>query len=192
MKVVAFISGAGTTVAHLIQNQDKAPWRISGIIADRQQSEELKLLASRMKINNSIFEAKDFAAPEKFNQAVFEKVRSLRPDVILLLGYLRKVGGDVVAEYKGRIFNTHPSLLPKYGGKGMFGMRVHEAVIAAGESESGVTIHEVNENYDEGKVRLQKRLTILGGWTAKDLETAVKKLEKATLVEFLNRLSERR
>ena len=81
-------------------------------------------------------------------------------DVLVLAGYLKLVPKEWIAAYPGKVFNLHPALLPKFGGKGMYGMHVHRAVAAAGETETGITIHEVNEHYDEGKIIFQARTPV--------------------------------
>ena len=96
---------------------------------------------------------------------------------IVLAGYLKLIPAELVRAYPQRILNIHPALLPKYGGKGMYGARVHQAVIVAGERESGISIHYVNERYDEGELITQQRLEILPGWTATDLQQAIHALE---------------
>ena len=86
---------------------------------------------------------------------VLKEMQSRRIDFIILAGFLWLIPNDILAAYPGRIINIHPALLPKFGGKGMYGMRVHQAVIAAGEPKSGITIHFVNERYDEGEIIFQ-------------------------------------
>lgn len=99
------------------------------------------------------------------------------PDLIVLAGFLWKIPSFIVENYPNKIINIHPSLLPKYGGKGMYGHHVHEAVIANKEKESGFTIHLVNEEYDEGTVLLQKSLKVTAKDTAETLAANVLKLE---------------
>ena len=98
---------------------------------------------------------------------------------------------EVVRRYEGRILNIHPALLPKYGGKGMYGIHVHEAVIAAGEKESGCSIHFVNERYDEGAVLLQKKCPVLPDDTPESLAERVLDLEHTAYPEALKMLVER-
>lgn len=100
-------------------------------------------------------------------------------DWIVLAGFLWLVPDDILRAYDGRILNIHPALLPKYGGKGMYGMRVHEAVVAAGDTESGITIHLVNEHYDEGQVVFQARCPVLPNDTAEDVAQKIHALEYA-------------
>lgn len=109
-------------------------------------------------------------------------------DWICLAGYLRLLPGDVLNAFPHRILNIHPALLPKFGGKGMYGMHVHEAVIAAGETESGCTVHYVTEHYDEGEIILQKRYALHPGETPESLAAAVLKLEHEAYVEALQKV----
>lgn len=102
-----------------------------------------------------------------------------RADLVVLAGYLKLIPAEVVAAFPERIINIHPSLLPKYGGKGMYGGKVHEAVMKNGDSFSGITIHFVNERYDDGAIILQKKVPIQAGWKQEDLEAAIHHLEHA-------------
>ncbi|MDX2062960.1 MAG: phosphoribosylglycinamide formyltransferase [Bacteroidia bacterium] len=93
--------------------------------------------------------------------ALVAQLAALGTDLVVLAGYLKRIPPEVVAAYTGRILNIHPSLLPHYGGKGMYGRRVHEAVLAAGEAETGLTIHLVDEQYDTGSILRQVRVPVL-------------------------------
>jgi phosphoribosylglycinamide formyltransferase-1 len=97
--------------------------------------------------------------------------------LIVLAGYLKRVPEAVVARYPGRILNLHPALLPKFGGKGMYGMNVHKAVISSGEKQSGITIHYVNERYDEGEILFQAAADIPEGTSPEQLQRMVQALE---------------
>lgn len=108
---------------------------------------------------------------------VLHELQGLRVDLIVLAGFLRLIPAAMVQAFPGRIVNIHPALLPKYGGKGMYGQRVHEAVIAAGERESGITIHLVNEHYDEGVHLFQVRCPVLPEDTPKTLAQRIHTLE---------------
>lgn len=111
--------------------------------------------------------------------AVQEDLVSLRVDLIVLAGFLRLVPAAMVRAYADRIVNIHPALLPKFGGKGMYGAHVHKAVLAAGEKESGITIHYVNERYDEGRHIAQFRCPVLPDDTPETLAARVHTLEHA-------------
>lgn len=115
-------------------------------------------------------------------------LQSYQIDFIALAGYLKKIPDELIRAFPRRIVNIHPALLPKFGGKGMYGMNVHEAVIAAAEPESGMTIHLVNEVYDEGEILFQDKVAVQPGWTATDLQKAVLTLEHKHYPAVLERL----
>lgn len=106
-------------------------------------------------------------------------------DVLCLAGYLRLVPTEVLQTFPDRVLNIHPALLPKFGGKGMYGIRVHQAVLEAGESESGCTVHLVNERYDEGRTLIQRRVPVLPGDTAESLAARVLEQEHVAYAEAI-------
>ena len=106
-----------------------------------------------------------------------KKLQSIGVDVLILAGFLLKLPTIMVDSYPNRIINIHPSLLPKYGGKGMYGRNIHRAVIENNETESGISIHFVNQNYDEGKIILQERCTVSNNETIETLTKKIHKLE---------------
>ena len=109
-------------------------------------------------------------------------------DVVCLAGYLRLLPNQVLEQFPGKVLNVHPALLPKFGGKGMYGIKVHEAVLAAGETESGATIHLVDERYDEGQVLVQRRCPVLPDDTPETLAARVLKEEHLAYVQALRKL----
>ncbi len=109
-------------------------------------------------------------------------------DLVLLAGYMRLLGHATLAQYEGRVLNSHPALLPKFGGKGMYGSRVHQAVLDAGEQVTGITIHQVDEQYDHGAPVAQCEVPILPGDTLETLEERVKERERRFWVETLQRI----
>jgi phosphoribosylglycinamide formyltransferase-1 len=111
---------------------------------------------------------------------------SMNVDSILLAGYLRKIPVDFIQHFPKRIINIHPSLLPKFGGKGMYGMKVHEAVKNENENETGITIHWINENFDEGGIIAQFHVSLSNQDTAESIAAKVQKLEHAFLPTVLN------
>ncbi len=117
--------------------------------------------------------------------ALLQALQNAKADWVLLLGYMKKLGPRTLNAYGGRILNTHPALLPKFGGKGFFGRKVHEAVLAAGESESGATVHLVDTDYDTGPILSQIRVPVLTSDTVEDLEERVKQAEHKLLIECL-------
>ena len=127
------------------------------------------------------------------NQDIDEKITKLflelECDYIFLSGYMKKIGLDILNAFPNKIINTHPAILPSiYGGKGMYGKFVHEAVIKNGEKKSGVTIHYVNEVYDEGEKILVKELQIAQDETVDSLDSRIKELEKEAIVEAFEKL----
>jgi len=108
---------------------------------------------------------------------------------IVLAGYMKKVPGEIVAAFRGRILNIHPALLPKFGGEGMYGMRVHEAVIAAGEKESGATVHRVEEEYDRGPIVAQRLVPVYPGDTPESLAARVLRIEHELYPEAIGMIA---
>lgn len=125
---------------------------------------------------------------EGLGAAILTALRRHGVEVVCLAGYMKKLGAEVLAAYEGRVLNIHPSLLPKFGGQGLYGMRVHEAVLAAGERESGATIHLVDEEYDRGRVLAQEKVAVQAGDTPETLQKRVLAVEHrlypATLVRI--------
>lgn len=106
-------------------------------------------------------------------------------DLVVLAGFLRKIPSTVIHHFPNSILNIHPALLPKYGGKGMYGMHVHQAVIANKEEKSGITIHRVNEHYDEGAIIAQKETPVGANMSAEELQAAVQQLEQKWYPEII-------
>jgi phosphoribosylglycinamide formyltransferase 1 len=118
-----------------------------------------------------------FKSSGEFSSAMLHALQDRQIDLILLAGYLRKVPDEVVAAFPEKIVNIHPALLPQFGGVGMYGMRVHEAVLQSGETRSGATVHFVNEEYDKGRIILQKHVPVLKGDTPETLARRVLECE---------------
>ena len=125
---------------------------------------------------------------QNIDQLILSKLLEFECDYIFLSGYMKKIDDCIIQNFPHKIFNAHPALLPKFGGAGMYGKYVHEAVINAGETTSGVTIHEVNEEYDEGKIIVQKSLLLDENETAQSLEQRIKELEKIAIVEAFQKI----
>ena len=128
--------------------------------------------------------------PEALDAAIARALADHGVDLVLLAGYMRKVGPITMARFPQRILNIHPALLPKFGGEGMYGRRVHEAVLAAGERTTGVTIHLIDEEYDRGPVVAQKEVPVLPGDTVETLAERVLEEEHKLYVETLVRVAE--
>ena len=126
---------------------------------------------------------------DELDRAILSALVDQKVDLVLLMGYLRLLGPRILEAFEGRILNTHPALLPKHGGKGMFGSKVHEAVLAAGETETGVTIHLANAPYDEGAVVAQRRVAVEPGDTVDTLAARVLAVEHDFVVETLSEIA---
>lgn len=156
-RLLLLASGGGSNaeqlIAHFAARPDVA--RVVGLLSNNPVAGAL-VRATRAGVPTAIFTRDELRAGKV--QHLIET--ELKPDLIVLAGFLWLVPPALVAAYAGRILNIHPSLLPKFGGQGMHGHHVHEAVLAAGERESGITIHLVNEHYDDGAVLLQARCRV--------------------------------
>ena len=128
--------------------------------------------------------------PEDLDEAILGVFAEHQVDLIVLAGYMKKLGEKTLGAYQGRILNIHPALLPKFGGHGMYGMNVHRAVIDAKETETGITVHLVDGEYDHGAVLAQAIVPVLEGDTAEDLAARVLVRENAFLVEVIGDLLE--
>ena len=136
--------------------------------------------AQKHSLNNFLVNSKTDENPD---EKIYSLLKEHECEYIFLSGYMKKLSSKIINEFK--VLNSHPSLLPKYGGSGMYGKFVHQAVIKNAEKESGVTIHEVCEEYDEGKILLQKKLTLSQGESVDSLELKIKQLERTAIVEVL-------
>lgn len=137
--------------------------------------------ANRLNIPVTVVEGKT----EDFDRRLSEAILALKPDYIVLTGFTRKIPKDVVQSFPNRIVNSHPSLLPKYGGKGMYGRRVHEAVYKARDVVTGISVHLVSLEYDEGPLLAQKEVPLPAGISAEQIEQKVKEEERRFLPQVL-------
>lgn len=126
---------------------------------------------------------------ESLDEAILHALRDHDVELVLLLGYMKKLGPKTLAAFPGKVLNIHPALLPKYGGKGMYGIYVHEAVIAAGDKVTGVTIHLADDEYDHGRIVAQTKMAVLPDDTPKSLQERVREREHEFLIETLQKLS---
>lgn len=127
--------------------------------------------------------------PDIADARLADALQASGSDLVILSGYLRKLGPRTLSAFQGRVLNIHPALLPEFGGQGMYGRRVHEAVLAAGASVSGATVHVVDEAYDHGPVIAQHRIPVRAGETAESLESRVMAAEPKLFVETLQRIA---
>jgi len=163
--------------------------KVCAVISNNRGSFALER-AKAAGIPHYVFNLQSAGSEEALESGIYAALMENRADVILLAGYLKKLGPRILSAWPDRIFNIHPALLPKYGGKGMYGMNVHRAVIDAGEKFSGVTIHRVNGEYDGGETLTQMCVPVLEGDTPETLAARVLECEHTLLVETLEHIIE--
>ena len=183
-RVVIFASGSGTNAENLIKffhNRDNA-----SVIQVLTNNPYAKVLDRCKKLNMSAL---------SFNKIAFTKtddvlniLKASNPDLIILAGFLWKFPENILKEFPNKVINVHPALLPKYGGKGMYGKYVHEAVIKNKEKETGITIHYVNEHYDEGAIIFQAKCDVNSNDSAEDIAAKIHKLEMEHFPKVVEKL----
>ena len=174
MKNIAlFASGSGTNAQNVIEffNKDNTA-QVVAVFCNNPKAHVIER-CRQLGVPCVIFNRNDFYTSGK----VIELLKAFETDYVVLAGFLWLVPDSLVKEYPGKIINIHPALLPNYGGKGMYGMHVHEAVIAAGETKSGITIHKVDEHYDSGDIIFQAEVEITSGDTPEQLAAKIHDLE---------------
>lgn len=171
-KLAFFISGTGGNALNLLHACGEG--RVAGnpvvVIASSPKAGGIPRLEAE-GIPSRVVERKDFPSDEAFSEACYEAAESRGAEVICLAGWLKKLW--IPARWEGRILNIHPGLLPQFGGAGMYGMHVHRAVIAAGEAESGCTVHLVDNEFDHGRVLLERRVPVRPDDTPERLQQRV-------------------
>lgn len=174
MKNISILaSGAGTNAENIIKyfsNGEKA--KVTLVLSNKPQAKVLERAAA-LGVDAFFFDRTQFYETGE----VLMMLRRRGTDLVVLAGFLWLVPGDVIESFRGRIINIHPALLPLYGGKGMYGDRVHRAVLDAGCSESGITVHYVNEHYDSGDIIFQAKCPVLPGDDVNSLAARVHALE---------------
>jgi len=191
MNITVFASHGGSDMQAIIDGckSKKIKATVVAVIGNNADSFAMER-ARREGIDYYCLSHKEIEDQSELAQRMLGIMESHKTDMIFLAGYMRKLDDVILKEYKNRVFNIHPALLPKYGGKGMYGIHVHEAVINAGEKVSGVTIHRVNEQYDSGDVVAQAEVPVLEGDTAETLAERVLKREHEFLVEIISEIAE--
>lgn len=167
-----FASGSGSNTEVIVRHFAESELaRIVLVITDRKDAgviERMKKFDIRIRIIDK---------EALMGEELLSVLKTARVDLIVLAGFLRKIPGHIIDAYPNRIINIHPSLLPDYGGKGMYGMNVHKAIIENEEEESGITVHYVNEEFDEGEIIFQETVEIDPDDTAEDLAYKIQQLE---------------
>jgi len=174
MKSIAiFASGSGSNAENLITHFHKTQCAKVSVVLSNNPTAFVLERAKRLEVPSVIFSRSDFYQSE----SVLAILEDYKVDYIVLAGFLWLIPSNLIAAYPSRIVNIHPALLPKYGGKGMFGENVHKAVVANGDTESGITIHYVNEHYDSGNIIFQAKCSLEQGETPDSLAAKIHQLE---------------
>jgi phosphoribosylglycinamide formyltransferase-1 len=190
MRLAVLASHEGSTLQALIDAsaQQQLDASVALVISNNSQSGALRRAATA-GIPGLHISAKTHGDDAKADQAMVHAIQEAQVDWVLLLGYMKKTGDTMLARYGGRIINTHPALLPKYGGKGFYGRKVHEAVHAAGETESGATLHLVGNDYDTGPIIAQTTVALSAEDDVDAIEARVKTAEQRLLIDTLDQIS---
>ena len=191
MKIAVFASHEGTDLQAIIDGCKNGliDAEVTLVISNNEDSGALRR-AKKEQIENYYISNKNYPDEEELVDKTLEVLNKSKIDIIFLAGYLKKMPEKIIKEYKNKIFNIHPALLPKYGGKGMYGINVHKAVIEAKEKETGITIHKVDENYDNGQIIKQTTVTVKPEDTPEELATRVLEKEHIFIVETLSEIVE--
>lgn len=172
-KIAIFASGTGTNAENIVRyfaNDEKI--KVVLVLSNNQKA-GVNARVNALGVPSFVFTREEFSE----GTPIIDKLSEYEVDFIVLAGFMCFVSEPLQKAYSDRIVNIHPSLLPKFGGKGMYGIHVHEAVIKSGEKESGITIHYINEHYDEGTIIFQASCPVLPNDTPEDLAARVHALE---------------
>jgi phosphoribosylglycinamide formyltransferase-1 len=172
LPIAVLISGGGTTLRNLIEKicEGSLPAEIRLVISSNPEARGLQF-ASKAGIPALVVEKKKGLSPEDFSAAIFEPCRKAGVRYVVMGGFLKHV--LIPPDFENRVINIHPALLPAFGGKGMYGLKVHEAVLAAGVKTTGCTVHFVDNQYDHGPIILQRQVAVLPGDTPEILQARV-------------------
>jgi len=190
MKLGFLASGAGTTFQAILGacQSGAIPARPALLISNNRKAGALER-ARRAGVPTAVLNATRLPDPQALDAAIRDALKAAGAEWVALAGYMKKVGPKVLAAYPGRILNIHPALLPKFGGRGMYGRRVHEAVLAAGETETGATVHIADDRYDEGPILAQAKVPVHPEDTPETLQQRVQALERRLYPETIGKLA---
>lgn len=190
LRIASFASHGGSNLQALIDGcvSGQIAGEIVLVVSNNRKAYALER-AQKHGVDGLVISDRDFDTEEAFARELLQQLAARRVTMICLAGYMKKLPGDVICAFRNRILNVHPALLPKFGGKGMFGIHVHEAVLAAGEKETGVTIHLVNEVYDDGRIIAQRTVPVSPDDTPESLQQRVLEIEHQLYPETVARIA---
>ncbi len=190
INIVVFASGSGTNFQSIIDATERGEinGRIRGLITNKSDIQAIDR-AENHDIEHTLLSPSQFSARKSYVEALLNQLDDWDTDLIALAGYMIKIPAAVIQKYEGQIVNIHPALLPKYGGKGFYGMNVHRAVIENNESESGCTVHLVTEEYDEGPILAQTKVPVKDSDDASTLANRILQEEHKLFPEVIAKLA---
>jgi phosphoribosylglycinamide formyltransferase-1 len=187
------VSGSGSNMQSIVNSANRGILKglaeIVLIISNNPNAYALKR-AKNENIKAVCIERKSFEDEKSFNGAILKELQNVEADIVCLAGYMRMIGQEIIDVYRGRILNIHPALLPKFGGKGMYGHYVHEAVVKAGEKKSGATVHFVEGEYDTGKIIIQRKVKVFESDTSQAVAKKVLAVEHRIYSEAIKKVIE--
>lgn len=182
-KIVIFASGSGTNAENIILYlKKKNQINVCAVFCNNPKAKVLEK-AKRLQVPTQIFSKEELKS-----ELILQKINHFQPDLIVLAGFLLQFPEHIIKAYPNKIINIHPALLPKYGGKGMFGMNVHKAVLENKERETGITIHYVNEHYDEGEIIFQESVSVENCKTPEEIATKIHELEMTNFPKVIEKI----
>ena len=183
-KILIFASGSGTNAQNIIEYFNKSVENKVSLVFSNKKDAKVLDRAKKLGVDTVVFTREDLYQKNK----VIEMLENERPDLIVLAGFLWLIPPSIIKKFPNKIVNIHPALLPKYGGKGMYGMHVHRAVIDNKEAESGITIHFVNEEYDAGDIIFQATCPVEEGDTPELLAQRIHSLEQENFPQVIEKV----
>ncbi|MEG0849413.1 phosphoribosylglycinamide formyltransferase [Flavobacterium plurextorum] len=184
-KIIVFASGSGTNAENIIKHF--ANTEIAKVVSVFTNNASAKVIE---RAKNHQIPVEIFSKNELLERNVLQKIQKIDPDLIILAGFLLKFPENIIEHYPNKIINIHPALLPNYGGKGMYGMHIHRAIVNNKEKETGISIHYVNENYDEGAIIFQANVALTENDTPETVAEKIHELEQKHFPEIIQTILE--
>jgi len=184
-KIVVFASGSGSNAENIIKHFKET--KIAQVVSVFTNNPNAKVIE---RAKNHQIPVEIFAKTELLERNLLQKIQEIDPDLIVLAGFLLKFPENIIELYPNKIINIHPALLPSYGGKGMYGMHIHRAIVNNKEKETGISIHYVNEHYDEGGIIFQKNVALTEEDTPETVAEKIHELEQKYFPEIIQAVLE--
>ena len=188
-RIAVLASHAGTVLQAIIDacESERLLAEVCLIVSNNSGSGAVQR-AARHQIPFRHLSGETHADAERLDQALCDTLRESAPDVVFLAGYMKRLGPRTLTTFAGKLYNTHPALLPRFGGQGMYGAKVHQAVLASGDRVTGVTVHRVDADYDTGPIVSQCEVPVYADDTIESLAARVQEREREFVVETLQQL----